>query len=134
VQNLAEKLKEANLTYSHMNNIQNNTNKLGIVKDKLDTDRSIRSNLSCKTIHKTDSKSTRNSNDQLNKWDISSSKQQEHLIKNCWDISNNQSFEIGNGYKDSECDGIPSMVQSKSTINHLLDNDNDQNKNDCEKN
>lgn len=69
----------------------------------MDTDRSYKSNLSYKTLNNTNSKidqSNLNLNlnqttNQENQWDISSAKQPEHLIKNCWDISNNQSFEIG---------------------------------------
>lgn len=106
-----------------------------IVKDtkskQLDTDRSCKSNLSYKTISNTNTKHDTLNLNQENKWDISSAKQPEHNIKHCWDISNNQSFEIGEGCNlshdgdaISNC-GIKSLNQSKSTYNHLLDENND---------
>jgi len=97
-----------NLSIENINSINNLINTISthekpstsIVKDtsKLDTDRSCKSNLSYQTLNNTTMKTDKLSqNHQENKWDISSAKQPDHFntIKNCWDLSNNQSFEIG---------------------------------------
>lgn len=138
-----------NLSIENINSINNLINTISnhekpsnsIVKDNnknLDTDRSCKSNLSYQTLNNTNSKTDKlslNQPNQENKWDISSAKQPDHYntIKNCWDLSNNQSFEIGYGCNQSNdgdaisnC-GIRSMNQSKASYNQLCDDNNEIN-------